>query len=183
MQSKRAGKKSLLFLPLPLRGTLSTTLLAWICFYIIKLNFRKCSSSHSYFNFIFKYVLSDLAKTRTHTQTQTQGQWHTITVGGRETASGCTYRYKLPVPFGGRLVSKRREGWEGFMGRHKEEDQQTSQRSRVMYYVMGLFLWHHGDGPDLRGKLVRVKHSVKDGWVLWSRGKGEKKAWRNEIIN
>lgn len=103
--------------------------------------------------------------------------------GGGETASGCTYRYKLPVPFGGRLVSKWRERWEGFMGRHKEEDQQTSQRSRVMYYVMGLFPWHHGDGPDLRGKLVRVKHSVKDGWVLWSRGKGEKTTWRNEIIN
>lgn len=129
-----------------------------IYYYIIKLSFRKCSGSRSCFNFVFQYVLTDLANTHTHRHKHRDNDSQSR---GGGTASGCTYRYKLPVPFGGRLVSKRREGWEGFMGRHKEEDQQTSQRSRVMYYVMGLFPWHHGDGPDLGGKLVRVKHSVK----------------------
>lgn len=43
---------------------------------------------------------------------------------GRRTASGCTYRYKLPVPFGGRLVSKR----QGGLGRLWEDTRRETSR-------------------------------------------------------
>ena len=63
--------------------------------------------------------------THTHTHTPHQTDSHTLT---QENASGCTYRHKLPVPFGGRLESKRQEREEG-LGRYKVEEQQTSQGS------------------------------------------------------
>lgn len=62
---------------------------------------------------------SDLTLTHTHT---TQTDTHTLT---QDIASGCTYRYKLPVPFGGRLVSKRQEGM-GFGG--KDTNRKSSRQ-------------------------------------------------------
>lgn len=120
-KTTRAGKRKsvsgpLRFLPLPPRGAVSSSLSSTL---FIHRRISACS----------------LRLTLIHTRLrQTYKRSHEC---------GGTYRYKLPVPFGGRLASKSQEKG-GRLGRHKEEEQQTGQGSCTMtrHQIIPLY---HGD--------------------------------------
>lgn len=101
-----------MFLPLPVRATVSSSLYNLLHLY----------NTHKYIPFFLhpvSLVFSQLSITLPHLM-HTHTQPHTPPVDTltftQVIASSGTYRYKLPVPFGGRLVSKRHTReliWEG----------------------------------------------------------------------